>query len=291
MFEDFKEHMISTNGADLFLRTGGEGPPLLLLHGYPQTHFAWHKVAPRLMKKFSLVIPDLRGYGKSKGPAPDPDHHNYSKRTMALDAITLMQKLGYDRFALAGHDRGGRVAYRAALDHPQNISHLIVLDIIPTLSNWQRINHQTALNMFHWSFLAQQAPLPEKMITQNPDLWTLNLIHNWIGKNTELSPLAQQQYTQQFHNETVVSAACEDYRAGATCDLEHDQVDRENHHKIKAPTLVIWGQQYLKKRSSDILTIWQDWAENVQDISLDCGHFIAEEKPEECAKAITDFLD
>lgn len=290
MFQQATTHIIKTNNAKHYVKCLGSGTPLLLLHGYPQTHMAWHKVAPQLAKHFSLVIPDLRGYGQSEGPEADSKHENYSKRTMAHDAVSIMQELGHDSFAVAGHDRGGRVAYRLAFDHPEKVSHLIALDIVPTLVNWDTITHKKALAMFHWSFLAQQAPIPEHMISRDPDFWTEILINHWIGKESSLEAQAFEEYKKQFHNKAVVMATCEDYRAGATCDVEHDRADYEAGNKIKCPTLIIWGEQFLKSRSGDILDIWREWAENVKDLSLDCGHFIAEEKPQECAEAILKFL-
>ena len=181
MFEGFSEHRIATPGADIFALTGGEGPPLLLLHGYPQNHVMWHRVAPRLAASFSLVIPDLRGYGDSAGPAPDAQHLNYSKRTMAADMIELMTALGHPRFSIAGHDRGGRVAYRLALDHPDRVVRLAVLDILPTFEVWQRMNKDAAMRSYHWLFLAQPAPLPEHLIGLDPDFYLRHLLNRWAG--------------------------------------------------------------------------------------------------------------
>ena len=181
MFEGFSEHRIATRGAEIFALTGGEGPPLLLLHGYPQNHVMWHRVAPRLAGSFSLVIPDLRGYGDSAGPAPDAQHLNYSKRTMAADMIELMTALGHPRFSIAGHDRGGRVAYRLALDHPERVVRLAALDILPTFEVWQRMNKDAAMRSYHWLFLAQPAPLPEHLIGLDPDFYLRHLLNRWAG--------------------------------------------------------------------------------------------------------------
>ena len=181
MFEGFSEHRIATQGAEIFALTGGEGPPLLLLHGYPQNHVMWHRVAPRLAGSFSLVIPDLRGYGDSTGPAPDAQHLNYSKRTMAADMIELMTALGHPRFSIAGHDRGGRVAYRLALDHPERVVRVAALDILPTFEVWQRMNKDAAMRSYHWLFLAQPAPLPEHLIGLDPDFYLRHLLNRWAG--------------------------------------------------------------------------------------------------------------
>ncbi len=286
MFEDFEKRYIRANGIEHFVVTGGKGPPLLLLHGYPQTHMAFHAIAPILAEHFSLIIPDIRGYGRTRGPAPDSDHENYSKRTMANDAVELMHELGFQKFAVAGHDRGGRTAYRMALDHPGRVTHLVCIDIIPTLVLWERMDQNVAMSTFHWPLLSQPAPLPEKLIANEPHFWVKTLIDRWIGKGNSLNEAALQDYQAQFLNRLTLESTCEDYRAGVTCDIDHDRADRENGHKITCATLVIWGEQFLKSRSGNILQIWNEWSENVVDLPLDCGHFIAEEKPDECATAI-----
>jgi len=290
MFEGFEERTIEANGAKHFFRVGGTGSPLLLLHGYPQTHVAWHDLAPLLAKYFQVILPDLRGYGNSVGPEDDSEHEAYSKRTMAHDAIEIMKSLGHAKFAICGHDRGGRVAYRAALDHPSIITHVIAIDIVPTLVLWERMDQKVALSTFHWPFLAQPAPLPESLIAKEPDLWVQTLIDRWIGKGNSLTEDAVRSYKKQFHNAESLSATCADYRAGVTSDIEHDREDRAQDRKIKCPTLIVWGEQFLNSRSGDILGIWEEWAETVSGLPLDCGHFVAEEKPEELASAITTFL-
>jgi haloacetate dehalogenase len=290
MFEGFEEHRISTGEAEIFVRTGGAGPPLLLLHGYPQNHVTWHAVAPRLRDRFSLVIPDLRGYGESKGPPPDPQHLKYSKRAMADDIVEVMTALGHDRFMLAGHDRGGRVAYRLALDHPGRVSRLAVIDILPTLDVWERMGKDAALGTYHWLFLAQPAPLPERLIGHDPEFYLRHLLDRWAGRREALDPAAVAEYIRHFRKPSVIEATCEDYRAGATVDLDHDRADRDAGRQIRCPTLVLWGRRYLPAKAQSPLEVWRAWAEDVGDVALDCGHFVAEEQPEACAGALRDFF-
>lgn len=290
MFEQCEERKIEVEGAELNVKIGGKGPPLLLLHGYPQTHVAWHRIAPRLAEHFFLVMPDLRGYGASKGPRADAQHANYSKRTMARDSVELMEQLGHERFMVAGHDRGGRVGYRLALDHPDRVTHYAALDIVPTLVVWEGMNQSVALSTFHWPFLAQPAPLPERMIGRDPDFWVRHLIERWLGEGNSLDSSAVSEYVKQFHDTHVLEATCEDYRAGATVDLDHDRADRDTGRRIACPTLVVWGQQYLKSRSDDVLSTWRDWSEDVTGISFKCGHFLAEEEPDACARALREFF-
>jgi haloacetate dehalogenase len=232
VFEGFEERSISTSGAKIFLLTGGSGPPLLLLHGYPQNHVMWHAVAAALGERFSLVIPDLRGYGDSEGPPPDSQHVNYSKRAMARDMVELMSALGHERFALAGHDRGGRVAYRLGLDHPDRVLALAVLDIVPTLVMWERMNDRSALGSFHWLLLAQPAPLPERLIGHDPEFFLRVLLNRWAGKPDSLDAGAVAEYLRHFKKRSVIDATCEDYRAGATVDVDHDRADRDGRRKI-----------------------------------------------------------
>jgi haloacetate dehalogenase len=290
VFDGFEERSITTSSAEIFLLTGGSGPALLLLHGYPQNHVMWHAVAPVLRAHFSLVIPDLRGYGDSQGPRPDPEHVNYSKRAMAGDMVELMSTLGYEKFALAGHDRGGRVAYRLALDRPDRVIALAVLDIIPTVGMWERMDHRSALRSFHWLFLAQSAPLPEHLIGQDPEFFLRQLVDRWAGRPDVLDSAAVAEYVRHFKKPSVIEATCEDYRAGATVDLDHDRADRDRNRKIRCPTLVLWGRRYLAAKAASPLEVWRDWADDVREVALDCGHFVAEERTDECAAALLDFF-
>jgi haloacetate dehalogenase len=291
MFDDFGKRRIATSEAEIHVLTGGEGPPVLLLHGYPQTHVAWHAVAPRLRRHFSLVIPDLRGYGESKGPPPDPQHLSYSKRAMAQDMVELMSALGHERFMLAGHDRGGRVGYRLALDHPERISHFAAIDIIPTLVAAEEMDKDKALNSYHWIFLAQPAPLPERLIGHDPEFYLRHLLDRWAGDREALDAAAVAEYVRHFRKPSVIEATCEDYRAGMSADLDHDRADRDAGRKIRCPTLILWGRRYLSTKTRSPLEVWRNWATDVLEISLDCGHFVMEEQPEACADALYEFFN
>ncbi len=290
MFQGFAERRVASDDADLYVRVGGSGPPLLLLHGYPQTHVMWHAVAPRLARRFTVVLADLRGYGRSRGPKPDPEHRGYSKRAMAEDARRVMAALGHARFFVAGHDRGGRVGYRLALDDPECVAGLAVLDIIPTIEQWERLDWRRALSTFHWPFLAQPAPLPERLIGHDPDFWARHLLDRWAGRPDALDPAAVEDYLRAFRQPSVIEASCEDYRAGAGVDVEDDRADRQAGRRIGCPTLVVWGRRYLGARAESPVEVWRAWAPDVREVALDCGHFVAEEEPEACARALEEFF-
>lgn len=290
MFEGFQERRIPTGEADIVALTGGSGPPLLLLHGFPETHVMWHAVAPALAARFSLVIPDLRGYGDSLGPAPDPAHRRYSKRAMAADMVAVMTALGHPRFLLAGHDRGARVGYRLAFDRPECVSRLAILDILPTFEVWARMDHRAGLNGYHWLFLAQPAPLPERVIGHDPDFYLRHLLDRWASGPGALDPNAVEEYARHFRRPSVIQAVCEDYRAGATVDVDDDREDREHGRRLACPTLLLWGRHYLRPRDVSPLDIWRAWADDVRGEALDCGHFLAEERPQACAKALDAFF-
>src|SRR5271156_697146 len=217
MFDGFTSKRIATSGAEIALVQGGSGPPLLLIHGYPQNHVIWHKVAPRLAERFTLVIPDLRGDGASSKPATDKEHLPYSKRAMALDMVELMRALGFDRFDVAGHDRGARVTYRLALDHPDRVRRAAVLDIIPTIEQYERVDRFGARTIYHWYFLAQPAPFPETLIGKDPDYFLGHELRSWSGLNSAFTADALDAYHAAFRNPEVIHATCEDYRAGITC--------------------------------------------------------------------------
>lgn len=292
LFPGFETRTIETSGAEIFLRLGGSGPPLLLLHGYPQTHVCWHKVAGGLAAHYTLVIPDLRGYGASSCPETDPEHLTYSKRAMAADMVEVMSALGHERFRLVGHDRGGRVAYRLALDHGDRLERLAVLDIVPTLDVWQEHGPRDALGKFHWALLAQPAPLPETLIGADPDYWLEHLLKAWNGAG-DLTPFdagALEHYRTCFREPERIHTTCEDYRAGATCDPEMDAQDRAGGRRITCPTLAVWGQARDKGFVSKALDIWQDWCTDVRGGPIACGHFLAEERPQETLEALLPFL-
>ena len=228
MLDGFTERRIATGEAELYARIGGEGPPLVCLHGYPQSHLTWRKVAPLLAERYTVVLPDLRGYGASEIVASDGAHLAYSKRVMARDIVALMARLGYERFLLAGHDRGARVAYRLALDAPERVAALATpRRIIPTLENWEAMDYRRAFGAYHWQFLAQPAPLPERLIGSDPEWYCAQQIGSWLEDRSATDDAALEAYCQAFARPGAVHAACEDYRAGYTCDLEADRADRD----------------------------------------------------------------
>ena len=282
LFEGFARRRVPGAGAEINLVIGGSGPPLLLLHGYPQTHAMWHKVAPALARDFTVVVPDLRGYGDSGKPASDPAHAAYSKRATAADMVAVMERLGFASFRLAGHDRGARVAHRLALDHPGRVERIAVLDIIPTRTVFQRVDMALATSTFHWFFLIQPE-LPEKLIGANPDFYIEWIFRKWSRDFSAFAPEAMAEYKRCFRDPAVIHASCEDYRAGASIDLEHDEADIAK--KIECPLLTIWGGGPITKGAPNI-ECWKERAKNVTGFPLDCGHFIPEEKPAETAAAL-----
>ncbi len=281
LFPGFSTHRIDCNGCEIHCRSGGEGPPLLLLHGYPQSHAMWHKVAPDLSKHFTLVIPDLPGYGDSAIPPLSRDHATYSKRQMAQTLVILMQRLGFEHFRLAGHDRGGRIAYRMALDHPERIERIAVLDILPTFDYWRRMDRAFALKLYHWAFLAQPAPFPENLIAASSGSFLDHTLASWTAEKSLncFSPEAYAHYRAFFEQPDRIAATCEDYRAGATIDVEHDTRDAEAGNRITAPLLAVWGATGIAQASETPIDVWSRWAENVSGTAIDCGHFVAEENP------------
>lgn len=283
MFEGFVQAMIDTGEAVIRVRHGGSGPPLLLLHGHPQTLAMWHKVAPRLARDFTVVATDLRGYGESSKPPTTPDHEPYSKRAMARDQIAVMRHLGFEQFFVAGHDRGGRCAYRMALDHPERVRKLAVLDILPTGEHFRRADMAFGLGYWHWFFLAQPAPFPERLIGADPDFY--------YGRSSSdiFSPEANADFRRAVHNPETIHAMCEDYRAGATFDFALDEADR-GVRRIACPVLVLWGGQGLVGKWYDLLAIWRDWADDVRGGALDCGHHLAGEAPDETYAALHAFF-
>ena len=276
-FLDFQQRRIKTGGATINLRHGGEGPPVLLLHGYPESHVMWHKVAPALARDYTVVCPDLRGYGDSSKPKGLPDHSNYSKRAMAQDMAEVMDTLGHRSFHVAGHDRGGRVAHRLARDHGKRVKSLAVLDISPTLKMYESTNMQFARAYYHWFFLIQAAPLPENMLAAvGPDYIFKRLGRGKSGLK-HFSKEAMAEYQRAFKDPRTIHATCEDYRAAATIDLVHD---RKNKAKITMPVLALWGRQGVIAALFDCLADWREVARDVRGKALQCGHFIPEEKPE-----------
>jgi len=289
MFEGFRLETIEGDGVPIRARIGGAGPPLLLLHGNPQTHVMWHKIAPALAERFTVVATDLRGYGRSGKPASAPDHAPYSKRAMALDQLAVMRRLGYERFDVAGHDRGGRVAYRMALDHPQAVARLAVLDIIPTGEAFDRGGREFGLSYVHWFFFAQPSPLPERLLGLDPD-WYWRW-HTTRGPDTGFfTPEAMEDYLACFRDPETRRAICDDYRAGATIDCEHDWADKRAGRKIACPVLALWGAQAKLEAWYDTLAVWREWADDVRGRALPCGHYLAEEAPEETLSELLAFF-
>lgn len=292
LFPGFATRRIDVGGVEMFLRTGGSGPPLLLLHGYPMTHVTWHKIAAELARHCTLVIPDLRGYGASSAPAGDAEHRTYSKRAMAEDCLGVMRALGHQRFVAAGHDRGGRVAYRLALDHPEAVRALVPVDILPTAEVWRRTTAESALGSYHWMFLAQPYPLPETLISSNCEYYVDHTLKSW-AKSRDLSPFsaaALTHYRALIRAPERVHAMCEDYRAGASIDRKLDEAALAAGSKITCPTFVLWSSHYLGNRGTDPLEVWRGWCTNVTGAVIDCGHFLAEENPQATLAALIPFL-
>jgi haloacetate dehalogenase len=279
MFAGFERARIATRGAEINLVHGGSGPPLLLLHGYPQTHVMWHKIAPRLARDFTVVVPDLRGYGASAKPASDPEHFAYSKRAMAEDQVEVMAELGFENFAVAGHDRGARVAHRMALDFAARVAKLAVLDIVPTAKLFASTNQAVATGYYHWFFLIQPGGLPERLIGADPDYYLREKLKRWSGDFSAFTAQALASYHEAFRDPDMIHATCEDYRAAASIDLAHDAAD--GGRKIGCPVLVLWGEEGLMGRQFDVLATWQERALDARGNGLACGHFLAEERPEE----------
>jgi haloacetate dehalogenase len=277
MFEGFETATIDVQGASIRVRHGGSGPPLLLLHGNPQTHAMWHEVAPRLAGDFTVVATDLRGYGDSSKPETTPDHAPYSKRAMAGDQISVMHILGFERFNVCGHDRGGRVAYRMALDHPERVLALAVLDIVPTWEAFSRADMAFGLGYWHWFFLAQPHDLPERLIGTDPT-------HFFLSREERaevFAPEAREEYLRCFRDPRTVHAICEDYRAAATLDFAQDEADHVEGRRIECPVLALWGRQGSLEQWYDVLDVWRGWAGDVRGRALGCGHYLPEEAPEE----------
>ena len=286
MLEGFEKISVKTSGAVINALRAGNGEPLLLLHGYPQTLAMWHLVAPRLAEHFCVVAADLRGYGASSKPDGGPDHAGYSKRAMAQDQVELMQRLGFEQFFLAGHDRGGRVGHRMALDHPERVKKLAVLDIVPTRTMFAQVNQYLATVYYHWFFLIQPFDLPERMIGADPEFFLRNFFSR-LGADT-LAPEAVAEYVRAFRDPAVIHASCEDYRAAASIDLEHDAADLGT--KVTCPMLALWGAKGRIAQMFDVLATWRERATDVGGRALPCGHYVPEEAPEETFRELLAFF-
>jgi haloacetate dehalogenase len=281
MFDGFERRRISTTGAEINLVTGGSGPPLLLLHGYPQTHAMWHKVAPALAEHFTVVAADLRGYGDSSKPETTPDHAPYSKRAMALDMAEAMTALGHERFFLCGHDRGGRVAHRLALDHGDRVDQLCVLDIAPTREMYRKTDDAFARAYWHWFFLILPAPFPERLIGADPTYYLEKKCASGSAGMAPFTDEAWSEYLRCYRDPATIHASCEDYRAAATIDIAHDDADGDK--QVACPLLVLWGADGVIERCFDALALWRLRARDVSGHSLPGGHYLAEEVPDAVA--------
>jgi haloacetate dehalogenase len=285
-YPGFQRQTIQTSGTSINVVSGGTGPPLLLLHGYPQTHIEWRKMAPDLARNYTLIMPDLRGYGDSGKPPGGDNHINYSKRSMALDQVEVMEQLGYRQFALVSHDRGSRVAHRLALDHPGRVTKLVMMDICPTHYMYKTADREMASAYYHWFFLIQPEPFPETLIGRSVDEVLKLLMGAVMPKGVE--PEAYAEYRRCFSDPATIHAACEDYRAAASIDLEHDEADMDK--KISCPVLILWGANGLVGRKYDVLSVWKDRARRVSGKALAGGHWLAEELPDQTLAEIKSFL-
>jgi haloacetate dehalogenase len=292
--DDFTAANIQTGEVSIFVRSYGSGPPILLLHGFPQTHLMWRSVAPLLARDFTVVCADLRGYGRSSCPVSTPDHLPYAKRTMAQDMVTVMERLGFPRFGVAGHDRGGRVAYRMGIDHPARIERIAVLDVVPTETVWERADARFALAFWPWSLLAQPEPLPERILATAAEAVVDNALATWGSPSTVFPSGVRDAYVRALREPPHAHAICEEYRAAATVDREHDKADRLDGRRIVCPLLAMWsahgalGTWYTE--DSGPIALWQAWCDDVQGHPLDAGHFFPEEAPQQTADVLRRFF-
>jgi len=291
LFPDFESHWIEVNGVKIMARKGGSGQPLLLLHGHPQTHAIWHRVAQQLAKSFTVVMTDLRGYGDSSKPQGSHDHLNYSKRVMALDQIEVMRHFGFAEFDVLAHDRGARVAHRLALDHPKAVKRLVLLDIAPTLAMYEKTSNQFARSYWHWFFLIQPAPMPERLIEADPAAYIRDVLGRRSAGLAPFDARALAEYVRCIELPGSAHGLCEDYRASAGIDLVHDQLDLDDKNFVKQPLLVLWGEQGVVHQCFEPLKEWSKVAVNVQGKALPCGHYIPEEAPELLLQQVQLFLD
>jgi haloacetate dehalogenase len=290
MLDDFPEFNVLRDGVRLHGRVAGQGEPLLMLHGHPQTHAMWHRVVPELAQRFTLVMMDLRGYGDSGRPASDPEHAAYSKREMARDALAVMAHHGFSRFQVLAHDRGARVAHRLAADHPDAVERLLLLDIAPTLAMYENTSQAFATAYWHWFFLIQPPPLPEALIESDPVRYLRSVMGKRHAGLGAFAPEALAEYERCAQIAGTAQAVCEDYRASATIDLVHDRADVEAGQKIAQPLRVLWGAQGVVGKCFDVLALWRARAAQASGRSVDCGHYIAEEAPAELLREAIEFF-
>lgn len=298
LYPGFETVTVDVGEVTLFARVGGPvgAPAVVLVHGYPQSHAMWHRIAPKLAETLRVVVVDLRGYGQSSVPASEERHAQMSKRRMGADIVALMAKLGAERFAFVGHDRGARVGYRLGFDQPERLTGLVLIDIVPTPVMWERMDATFSRKVYHWSFLAQAAPVPETLIAKAPIEHLFQTLAGWtVDKDlSAFDPGALAHYRAYFRDPARIAACCEDYRAGATIDVEHDEADRRAGRRITVPTQIIWGSVGLpadaKARESGPLVVWRDWCETLEGGPVEGGHFLAEENPEATLALMQPFL-
>ena len=291
LFPGFKSELIEVNGVKIMTRKGGSGQPLLLLHGHPQTHAIWHRVAQQLAESHTVVMTDLRGYGDSSKPQGSHDHLNYSKRVMALDQVEVMRHFGYAQFDVLAHDRGARVAHRLALDHPKAVKRLVLLDIAPTLAMYEKTSNQFARSYWHWFFLIQPAPLPERLIEADPAAYVRDVLGRRSAGLAPFDPRALAEYVRCLELPGTAHGLCEDYRASASIDLVHDQLDIDKKNFLQQALLVLWGEQGVVNQCFEPLKEWSKLAVNVKGHALPCGHYIPEEAPELLLNQVQSFLE
>jgi haloacetate dehalogenase len=289
VFDGFEEFDIATAGTTIHGRRGGEGAPILLLHGIPETHLMWHRVAPRLAERFTVVVTDLRGFGDSGKPSSTPDHAPYSMRALAGDQVEVMNTLGYDRFGVVGHDRGARCAYRMALDHPGIVTRLAVLDIIPTAEAFRRADMAFSLGFWVWSFLAAPAPVPEQLIGKAPAALVDHMLDSWSDVPDTFPAQVRAEYIDKFSAPETIHAICEQYRAAATLDYQHDEADR-GQRRIICPVLVLWSDTGALANGYQPLEIWRTWSAEVHGAPISAGHFIPEEAPGLTTRHLIEFF-
>ena len=286
----FKHKIIKVDGWSIDFELGGNGPPLLLLHGFPETRFAWNKIAHQLVSSFTVILPDIPGYGRSKGPEPANNSIKYTKREMGNVLLRTMNEIGVDKVVVIGHDRGGRIAYRMALDHAAAVTKLALLNIIPTLEVIENITYERAYNLENWFFLSQPAPFPETLISANPKFYLNHIIDTWSSSPRLISKKSREEYLKYFKKQRVLKSICEEYRNNKT-DGNYDQQDRDSHRRIQCPTLILWSNNDFPDTSNSPLGIWKKWAGKVSGKGLDCGHFLMEEKPREVLEHLRNFFN
>lgn len=289
MFEEFENGTAILEKVSINYVKGGDGPPLLLLHGYPQCHVMWHKIAPNLAEQYTIVASDLRGYGGSSKPITTADHQPYSKRAMANDQVEMMRKLGFNQFLVAGHDRGGRVAHRMALDHPQSVQKVVVMDIAPTYTMYQTTDLEFAKAYYHWFFLIQPFDLPERLIGADPTYFLERKFGQW-GRDSGAFTVEALAAYQKYLSPEMIHASCEDYRASASIDLVYDQEDIDSGRRINCPLLCLWGEKGFVGQKYDVVAEWKKWADDVRGWGLPCGHYLPEEAPKATLNALLKFL-